>query len=147
MSNYLSSPNMLVIYDFADAVGQFHIEVELIGENTPYPHGWDGVPADVYFSFDPDDARDAADPAISFADQMSAAGYEVDITCQTGEIGVVLHVTNYINEDALYTIYTKTGDNSGIYDDQLFTIEEGLDSFLDMPVAWQHDWWYISECY
>lgn len=147
MPNSLSSPNMLIVYDFSDMVGQYRAVAELVGGNATYPRGWDGVPANVYFSFDSDEARDSSDPSTSLADQMKAAGYDVDASCSTGEIGAVLHVTCHVDEDSLYTIHTKSGDNRWIYDDELFGIEEGLDNFEDMPVAWQHDWWYISECY
>lgn len=144
MAQYISSPNMIIIYDFEDARDEFHAVIELVGDGTTYPHGWTGVPADIYFSFAPDDACDSGDPAASFAQQMEAAGYTVDENCATGEVGAVLHVVNTLDEHQ-YTVFTKTGDDS-IYEGELFSIADALDDYESMPVAWDHDWWYISEC-
>lgn len=146
MAQYISSPNMIIIYDFADARGDFHSAIELVGDEATYPGGWTRVPADVYFSFDPDDAYESGDPTTSFAQQMEEAGYVVDENCATGEIGAVLHVVNTLDEHQ-YTVFTKTGAADVIYDDEMFSIEEALDDYESMPVAWDHDWWYISESY
>lgn len=39
MPNPLSSPNMLIVYDFSDMVGQYRAVAELVVDNANYPKG------------------------------------------------------------------------------------------------------------
>lgn len=139
---YVSSPNTIVRYRFANMMGSFDVSFEVLGENG-FPNGWDGLAKDLYFAIDGDDALRAVSAVMYIADMLAEYGYDVDIDCSESPIGAYISVVDDLDNNT-YTGHSLTGKRD-IYDENLFDAPAHLEELEELPVAFEYDGWDISE--